>query len=110
LSVDASREILVACRHFALERWRINETKTMCGDGQTCRIVTVLSGTLAIDAEEYAPGTSIVLPADLVATRISGDAEVLVGYVPDLDADVVTPLRATGYSDTLIRSLGIDIR
>jgi mannose-6-phosphate isomerase len=110
LHLDADREILVACCHFALERWTIRGSRTLRGDLQTCRVVTVLDGQMRVGDHEYARGTTFVLPADLVETSISGAGIALVGYVPDIDEDIVTPLRAQGHKDDAIRALGTGVR
>ena len=39
-------------------------------------------------------------------SRRAGEASLVACYVPDLERDVVAPLREAGYSDEEIRGLG----
>jgi mannose-6-phosphate isomerase len=110
LQLDDNREVLVACCHFALERWHVSGSRILRGDGQTCRVVTVLEGSVHVGDDEYARGTTFVLPADLQETHMIGEATVLVGYVPDIDTEIVIPLQERGHGDDLIRALGTDVR
>ena len=105
-----AREILVACSHFALERWRIEGTSAVRSDAGTCRVITVIDGTVTIASVRAERGRTVVLPADFRATDISGDATILIASVPDLDTDVIGPARGAGYDDAAIRQLGVDAR
>lgn len=107
---DDSTEVLVACRHFLLERWRVGAARIAAGDGQSCRVLTVIEGSATIGDLALRCGDSVVLPADLLATPISGEAAVLVASIPDVETDVIDPLRAAGHSDADIRNLGVNIR
>jgi len=53
---------------------------------------------------------SCVLPAAIGEVEVvpegDGEASVVACYVPDMDRDVVGPLREAGYSDEEIRGLG----
>ncbi len=64
---------------------------------------------------EYAGGTerlgraeSCILPAAIGEVRLvpEGEVSLVVCYVPDLERDVVTPLREAGHPDEEIRALG----
>jgi mannose-6-phosphate isomerase len=48
------------------------------------------------------------LPAAIGEVRVvpEGEASLVACYVPDLERDVVAPLRGAGYSDDEIRALG----
>ena len=58
--------------------------------------------------ETLARAESCIVPAALGAFRVvpDGIARLIACYVPDLALDIVTPLRESGYSDELIRTLG----
>jgi mannose-6-phosphate isomerase len=47
-----------------------------------------------------------LLPAALGALTIEGPADLLIGYLPDLDHDIREPLRDAGYSAAVIARLG----
>ena len=74
-------------------------------------MLTQIEGTCAVTAgattETLKPGQSILLPAALgqVDLEPSPSCSMLKAYVPDLESDVVAPLRAAGVSEELIRGL-----
>lgn len=106
--LDDWRELLVACRHFQLERWSIDCVRAIPTNGASFRILTVIAGALSVDGLDVAAGTTVVLPADLADPTLDGDAVVLVASIPDLFVDVISPLRRAGVSDEVIRQLGIE--
>lgn len=112
LPLDEHHAMLVACRYFALERWMIAGERDVAGDGQSCRILTVIDGEVSIDTQTVARGESVLLPADLetACLRPSGNnATLLVGFIPDLETDVIAPLEAAGHPRSAIEQLGVSI-
>jgi mannose-6-phosphate isomerase len=109
LAIELGREMLVACRYFALERWRVDGARILPVLAHSCRILTVLDGGVVIGDQEYAAGQSVVLPADLPPTQLDGRATVLCGLIPDLERDVVEPLRSAGHNPERIRELGTSV-
>lgn len=55
--------------------------------------------------ERLEPARTLLLPAALRETRIDGPADVLIGYLPDLEADVRAPLAAAGHGPQAIAGL-----
>lgn len=108
LALAAGREMLVACRYFALERWTLAGSGELARNPRSFRVATLLAGGLRIAGVRVLAGDSLLLPADLPDVTIEGDGTLLIGYVPDLDVDVIGPLRAAGHPDGAIRALGID--
>ena len=52
---------------------------------------------------------SVLLPAaigDVTVSPTGETADLIACYLPDLQRDVVAPLRAAGHSDDAIRALG----
>ncbi|MET9762596.1 hypothetical protein ABZ016_26680, partial [Streptomyces sp. NPDC006372] len=49
---------------------------------------------------------TLLLPAALGEIHIQGPADVLIGYVPDLDRDIRAPLLAAGHGPAAIAALG----
>jgi mannose-6-phosphate isomerase len=49
---------------------------------------------------------TLLLPAALGEIQLAGPADVLFGYVPDLEQDIRAPLRAAGYSPQAFAVLG----
>ncbi len=98
--------------YFALECWSLVEPYTEPAHPCRCTTLTNVGDRVHI---EYAGGTellergeSCILPAaigevNLIPTR---EANLVVCYVPDLQQDVVEPLRSAGYTDEQIRTLG----
>jgi mannose-6-phosphate isomerase len=109
----ANRRILCcAGPYFALERWTLTQPYTEPSHPSLCLMLSNVGDPASI---EYAGGTemlgsgeSCILPAAIGETRIvpEGEASLIVCYLPDLERDIVAPLRAAGYSDEEIRELG----
>jgi mannose-6-phosphate isomerase len=59
-------------------------------------------------AEELGRAESCILPAAIGEVRVvpEGEASLIACYVPDLERDVVAPLREASYSDEEIKTLG----
>lgn len=57
-------------------------------------------------SEPLGRAETLLLPAVCGRLQIEGPADVLLGYLPDLAADVRAPLRAAGYGPELIATLG----
>jgi mannose-6-phosphate isomerase len=49
---------------------------------------------------------TLLLPAACGRVEIEGPADVLMGYLPDLERDVRGPLTAAGYAPGVIAALG----
>ncbi|WP_018334002.1 type I phosphomannose isomerase catalytic subunit [Actinomycetospora chiangmaiensis] len=105
---DATTTVLTAGPYFALERWQVT--------GRLHRPVTtavVLSNVgapvrLAVgDHHEILDRAStVVLPAVTGEVVVEGPADVLAGYLPDLDRDVRDPLLTAGHGSAAIAGLG----
>ena len=113
IRLDGTRELLTACRYFALEKITLADGQevTLADDG-TPQVVTLLRGEASLeggdDAVRLTPGSSgVVWPSTATATlRASEDAVLLRAWVPDLMSDVVDSARAAGATDEAIIALG----
>lgn len=116
---DGNRRLVCAAGpHFALERWELAGPHGEPAHPWRCMTLhNVGGGPVRIEygdgAETLGRAESCVLPAAIGEFRVSpadGDgaarASVVACYVPDLERDVVGPLRAAGHSDAEIRALG----
>lgn len=109
--------------HFALERWTLRGPHTMNTNGRCLTLASVGRAVrldYATGTEELVAGESCILPAALGEVGITplgpnetlpaddlGDpASLIACYVPNLQTDIIAPLRAAGYSDEAIRGLG----
>ncbi len=106
------RTVCAAGPYFAVERWKITtplrlELPLGCGATLT-NLVNPVGISWEGGAEIIGRAESRVLPAALRRATLvpDGIAYVLVCYVPELWNDIVLPLRAAGYGDDEIRSLG----
>ena len=108
-----ARAALTACRYFALELLRPDGTMSVTLDGETFHLLAVLSGGVTITYPDAAPveagvGRSVLIPAAAGGYRLAAgsDCRLLRASVPDLQADIVAPLRARGIPDAEIAQLG----
>jgi len=113
LPLDDWRTVLAACRYFLLERWTIADRRVLARQpGQTPLVLTCLEGTLALqtsgDELHLARGETALVPAAVASCALTGPSTVLAASIPDLQHDVVLPLRAAGYDDAAIAQLAGD--
>lgn len=96
--------------HFALERWHAGSEQPLRHTFATAQILSNVGAPVTVRAGEWTGeldrAQTLVLPAALGGVEITGPADVLFGYLPDLARDVVAPLRAAGYSPQLMAALG----
>jgi mannose-6-phosphate isomerase len=102
-----------ACRYFALEHYAFKkETEVALPEKRSFRVLTVINGTIklayAAGKAMVSSGTTVVLPAVLRDVRASGSAgsEFLLSSVPDLQNEIIAPLRQRGVPDAAIARLG----
>ena len=119
VSIDengAERTFCAACQYFVLERWRISGEFVFADDAARFNTWTLIEGaaTFAGGGEEVFArrGESLLIPAN-VETRIApntlengGVVEMLRCYVPNLQRDIIEPLRARGIDRKAIAWLG----
>jgi mannose-6-phosphate isomerase len=112
----AERTFCAACRYFVLERWTASAPFTFHDDAARFNTLTLINGaaTLTGNGESVFArrGESLLIPAG-VSVNIepqgltnAGQVEMLRCYVPNLQRDVVEPLRAHGIGDVDIAWLG----
>lgn len=105
------RDLLAACRLFALERITLEagEAVPVRTDG-SAQAITCLEGTVEVTSStrvaSIASGrTAIVGAAIDGAVGAHGSAVVLRAWVPDLQSEVIAPARTAGASDADIAAL-----
>jgi len=107
-SADLTRLFCCAGPYFALERWQFSQPQRLSFN--CARILSNLGEPLTVTANgvtvEIGRAESVLLPAALDEVTLQPAGEVLIGYVPDLAAEVVQPLQQAGYSDRAIAALG----
>jgi mannose-6-phosphate isomerase len=110
----SGRALCCAGPHFALERWMLAETYTEpAHPRRSFTLSNVGQGPVELEyeggSETLGRAESRVMPAAIGKVRVvpgGAEASLVACYVPDLELDVVGPLRNAGYSDEEIRTLG----
>ncbi|MFI2645150.1 class I mannose-6-phosphate isomerase [Streptomyces sp. NPDC018610] len=106
------RVFLNAGPYFALERGCAGTAEPLRHSFATAQILTNVGAPVRVRTggwnEELGRAETLLVPAACAEVEITGPADVLFGYLPDLDRDVRTPLLAAGYPRPLIDSLGPD--
>lgn len=96
--------------YFALERWQVGTTGPARRAYATAQVLTNVGAPVTVrtpaGAEVLDRARTLLLPAALGEVEIDGPADVLLGYLPDLERDVVAPLVAAGYAPQVIARLG----
>ncbi len=110
------RTFCCACHYFVLERWRAHEPFTFYDEAARFNTLTVTNGAaiFAGNGEEVFArrGESLLIPAGVrveirpQALPNAGEVEMLRCYVPNLQRDVIEPLRRHGVRDVDIAWLG----
>ncbi|MFQ1002329.1 class I mannose-6-phosphate isomerase [Modestobacter sp. SSW1-42] len=101
---------LCAGPYFALERWRAGTAAPIRRRFATAQVLSNVGAPVTVTAgqwsEQLGRAQTLLLPACLETVEISGPADVLFGYLPDLDHDVRAPLMAAGFAPHVIAALG----
>lgn len=103
------RQLLAACRYFALEKLTLPEMQTVhIGLKHTPNVVTVLSGQLNIDGHALVAGESAVVwpGSEPVSCAATTSTVALRAWVPDIEYDLAVPARAAGALESDIAALG----
>ncbi|CAN5825947.1 class I mannose-6-phosphate isomerase [soil metagenome] len=106
------RVVCCAGPYFAMERWSLTEPYIEAPHPERCLTLSNVGQAVRVEysdgVESLAPGESCVLPAAIGEVNVipEDEASLIACYVPDMERDVVTPLREAGYSDAEIESLG----
>lgn len=104
------RELLAACRYFAAERVRCNDTWQRDTGRTSFHILLCIAGSAQVSAGSrfviLSKGQACLIPGAIPDFSIKGTCTVLDYYVPDLLQDVENPLQAAGHSlDAISRLL-----
>jgi mannose-6-phosphate isomerase len=111
-----SRTILCACDYFAVEKLDIRSRISQSPHDGSFRVLTAIEGAGVLrcdlcDPVEVETGETVLIPASSPAYTLEpggGTLTMLQSYVPDLERDIVQPLRAIGIPPDGIRQLGGD--
>ncbi len=114
LREEGANRYTVCCAgpHFTLEHWSLTEPHREPAQRERFRTLSNVGSPVRLlygsHEELLARGESCVLPAALGEVRIvpRETADLIVCYVPELQRDVIEPLRRAGHSDEAMCSLG----
>lgn len=99
----SSKTYKIANKYFSVELYDIKGSVDDLADGSRFLIYVFIRGegriTYNESSIEVRSGESVLIPASLGAYSIKGDLEALKAYVPDLESNVVAPLKQAGYSE-----------
>jgi mannose-6-phosphate isomerase len=102
-----------ACRYFALEQYRlVRAEEFLLPAKQSFSVLTVINGAIRLHYPagntDVQSGTTVVLPAVLRDVRVAGiaGADLLLSSVPDLQREIISPLRLYNIPDRTIMQLG----
>jgi mannose-6-phosphate isomerase len=111
---DGPNRYVVGCAgpYFALERWTLTRVHHEAANPRRCLTLSNIGDPTRLIAkggtETLARGESCIIPAAIGDLSIvpQGTSELIVCYVPDLQTDIIAPLRDAGFDDDAIRMLG----
>jgi len=109
---DCERRLRVACKRFWTEEIEIRGSAAVAVPGHSFLFFSVLDGAGAVSANgQTVPlgrADSALLPASLGCAEVHAPEglTVLACGVPDLEKDIIAPLRAAGHADAEIAGLG----
>ena len=101
---------LCAGPYFALERWHAGTAAPIRRRFQTAQVLSNVGAPVTVTAGDWSGdldcAETLLLPACVGEVEIAGPADVLFGYLPDLDRDVRRPLAEAGYGPQVVAVLG----
>ncbi len=105
---NSTKRIVVANQYFCIEIYCIKESVHEIADGSKFFIYSFISGSGIIKWNggqlPIRAGESILLPATLGHYSLDGDFTALKAYVPDIQADLLQPLKNAGRAMKSLRS------
>jgi mannose-6-phosphate isomerase class I len=104
------RVFLAAGPYFALERWTAGTAAPLRHAFETAVVLSNVGAPVTVTVGQWSEplgrAETLLLPAACGRVEVRGPADVLMGYLPDLDVDVRAPLAAAGYGPEAIVRLG----
>jgi mannose-6-phosphate isomerase len=105
-------DVLAACRYFAAERINVSDTCAIDTRGDSFQLCLGLHGALQIstahEKRSLNPGKALLVPGESTRFGVEGTGSFLRYYVPDLEKDIVVPLRRAAHPMDAIVALGGD--
>ncbi len=104
------KTIAIANEYFCLETYDIKEEIKQSANGETFLIYIFTDGSGQLEYDNniisVSKGDTYLVPANLGAFSIEGDVKFIKAYVPDVNDDIIQPLKGMGYSyDDMLESI-----
>lgn len=111
INANSTKRYIVANKYFAVELYDINGKVEENADGSRFYMYTFIEGEGEIhygsEFMDVKAGESILVPASMGAYSIDGNIKALKSYVPVLEQNVISPLKAAGYQiDEILDNVG----
>ena len=101
ITAKSYRKIYIANKFFCLEKYEIHEEITEKTNGDTFYIYVFVSGNGSIEYDgvnyEVEKGDTYFIPANIGEFSISGKLEFIKTYIPNVEYDIINPLKKLGY-------------
>lgn len=103
LGEGSSKTIYTANEIFGCEKYEVNGSVSETTDGSNYYIYICLSGHGKLKTEnmsvEFKAGETVFIPASMGIYGLEGQFSALKAYVPELNKDIVEPMRKAGSAD-----------
>lgn len=103
---SSTKTYKVVNKYFSVELYNVNEKVNEIADGSRFYMYLCIEGEGEI---EYSGGTvklqlgeSVLIPAEMGEYTLKGDFKALKSYVPDIEENIMKPLKDKGYSEEKI--------
>jgi mannose-6-phosphate isomerase len=100
---SCDKTVFLANKYFACERYEVNGSFDEKCDGSKFYVFICLEGAGKIEAGKitvsFQAGETALIPAAIGEYMMEGKFTALKTYIPDLDKDIVEPMRKAGCSD-----------
>ena len=103
LDTGSSKTYVVANRYFSIEMYKIDGSVEEIADGSRFFIYVFTEGEGEIvygsSSLKVQMGESVLIPASMGQYALKGRLNAMKAYVPDIEANVMTPLKNAGYTE-----------
>jgi mannose-6-phosphate isomerase len=103
INTASTKAYKIANKYFSVEEYVIKDEVKETTDGSKFFIYVFVDGNGEIHYDgsklEVSKGETVLIPAAMGEYCISGNLKALKAYVPDIEKDIVEPLKDAGYTD-----------
>ena len=103
------RTYYIACSYFAIEKLECRDGMKERADGSKFFTLTVVEGQGEIaygqGNQPFKAGDSVLIPACLGDYMIKGECTIIKAYVPDVERDIIEPLKSRGITTDQLRAI-----